>query len=115
MGFGNIKNRRFGSPGVEKASDKVAVSGKDVARVAQENQEAILYQASGKYARQQVLAVFEMIGGTDRMAEWAENNLDDYYTKIFTKTITKEVEQKNIDTVDDWLLEAIEADYEVVE
>lgn len=46
----------------------------------------------GKYARQKVLGVFEMIGGEEAMAEWADRNKSDFYTKLFPKIIGKEVE-----------------------
>ena len=51
----------------------------------------IMTQTS-KYGRLAALAVFEMIGGTRALAEWAQRNPTDFYTKIFTKTISKEVE-----------------------
>lgn len=47
---------------------------------------------AGRYARETVLVAFEMIGGVDRMAAWAEDNPGEFYTKLFTKVITREVE-----------------------
>lgn len=47
---------------------------------------------AGRYARECVLVAFEMIGGVERMAAWAEKNPGEFYTKLFTKTITREVE-----------------------
>lgn len=48
--------------------------------------------SAGRYAREAVLTTFEMIGGVERMAEWADENPKDFYTKLFAKTITREVE-----------------------
>lgn len=47
---------------------------------------------TGKYARMAVLTAFEMIGGTKALAEWAEENPEKFYTQLFGKTITKDVE-----------------------
>jgi hypothetical protein len=53
-----------------------------------------LYSGMGRHAGAVVLTVFEQIGGSDRMAEWAEENTGEFYTKIFTKIISapKQVE-----------------------
>jgi hypothetical protein len=50
--------------------------------------EAALYANVGRYAGSVVLSVFEEIGGTDAMADWAEENPGEFYTKMFTKVIT---------------------------
>lgn len=47
---------------------------------------------AGRYAREIVLITFEMIGGVDAMAHWARANPTEFYTRIFTKTITRETE-----------------------
>lgn len=44
--------------------------------------------AAGR-ARQQAEAVFEMIGGTERMADWADKNPGEFYTKVWPKLIEK--------------------------
>lgn len=62
----------------------------------------ILVNAS-KYARQATLAVFEMLGGTHAMAEWARENPTDFYTKLFPKTIQKDVEVGTRDDVEGML------------
>lgn len=49
-------------------------------------------QNAGKYARLSVLTAFEMIGGTPALAAWAEENPGEFYTKLFTRTIGKDVE-----------------------
>lgn len=55
---------------------------------------------AGRFAREAVLSVFEQIGGVEAMAEWAANNPDDFYTKVFTKTITREIEQHDERDID---------------
>ena len=65
--------------------------------------------SAGKYARNIVLSVFEQIGGQNAMADWAREFPGEFYTKLFSKTITREVEEKKTDSVED-LLEAIDAD-----
>jgi len=46
-----------------------------------------LYANVGRYAGAAVMTVFEQIGGTTRMAEWAEENPTDFYKSVFTKLI----------------------------
>lgn len=74
--------------------------------------------SAGKYARNIVLGVFEQIGGQDAMAVWAQQNPTDFYTKMFAKTITREVEEKRVDTVEDLLdaidVEAVDVEFEDV-
>lgn len=45
----------------------------------------------GRYAGAVVLACFEQIGGLQRMAQWADQNPTDYYTKIFGKVVQRSV------------------------
>ena len=66
----------------------------------------IMINAS-KYARNAVLTAFEMIGGTEELANWGRDNKTDFYTKLFTKTIQKDVEIGTKDDVES-LLERIE-------
>lgn len=47
---------------------------------------------AGRYARESVLVAFEMIGGVQRLADWADRNPTEFYTRLFTKVITREVE-----------------------
>lgn len=72
-----------------------------------------LMVSAGKYARSVVLGVFEQIGGQDAMAEWASANPSEFYTKLFAKTITREVEERRVDSVED-LLDAVDAECTVV-
>ena len=58
---------------------------------------------AGRYARECVLLAFEMIGGVERMAEWATSHPTEFYTRLFTKVITKEVEITASQGVEDLL------------
>ena len=85
----------------------------------------IMVNAS-KYARAAVLTAFEMIGGTHALAEWARDNQSDFYTKVFGKTIQKDIEVGQRDDVEG-LLERlddeevmrdedfVDAEFEVIE
>ena len=44
--------------------------------------------------RDNVLEVFERIGGIFAMTKWAQENQDAFYTQIFTKIIPREVAGK---------------------
>lgn len=67
---------------------------------------------SGKYARNAVMLAFEMIGGTERLAEWANDNPGEFYTKLFSKTITRETDHNVNVGIEDALehLDALEAE-----
>lgn len=79
---------------------------------------------AGRYARECVLLAFEMIGGVERMAAWAEKNPDLFYTRLYTKVITREVEVTASEGIEDLLARldsralsaspAEEAEYEIV-
>lgn len=58
---------------------------------------------AGKRVRQSVMTVYHMLGGDQRMKEWAEKNLGEFYTKLYAKMMTKEVEHKVDDSVEDLL------------
>lgn len=59
---------------------------------------------AGRYARECVLIAFEMIGGVERMADWADKNPNEFFTKLYPKVITKEVEVHASEGVEDLLL-----------
>lgn len=59
---------------------------------------------AGRYARESVLLAFEMIGGVERMADWATKNPGEFYTKLFTKVVTREVEVSASESIEDLLL-----------
>lgn len=48
-----------------------------------------VYQHVGRTAGAMVLSCFEQIGGLPRMAQWADTNPTDFYTKLFPKMITR--------------------------
>lgn len=56
--------------------------------------DSALYANVGRYAGATVLTVFEQIGGVNRMAEWADENPGEFYTKMLGKVISspKEVQ-----------------------
>jgi hypothetical protein len=80
---------------------------------------------AGRYARECVLVAFEMIGGVDRMAAWADANPGEFFTKLYPKVITKEVELHASEGIESLLSRldeqernptpAEDADFEVVE
>lgn len=58
---------------------------------------------AGKYSRGAVVCAFEMMGGIEAFAQWATENETDFYTKMFTKVIGREVEHKSADGLEDML------------
>jgi len=58
---------------------------------------------AGRYSRAAVVMAFEMIGGIETFAQWAEENPDEFYTKMFGKMIGRETEQTSSDDVEDML------------
>jgi len=80
--------------------------GKDIRnfRGAVDSKGALVIPA-GKFARNAVLCVYEMLGGHERFAAWADENEEVFYTKMFSKTIGREVElpKKPDDDVEDIL------------
>lgn len=47
------------------------------------------YQHVGRYAGSVVLAVFQQMGGVDRMMKWADTNPTDFYTKLMPKIMSR--------------------------
>lgn len=93
-------------------------------RVTAVDEKGELMVNAGRYARRSVLTVYEMIGGDEAMAEWAEENPGEFYTKMFTKVVGKEVEHNASESVEALLErldeaeatgEVVDADYELVE
>lgn len=70
-----------------------------------------LYANIGRYAGAVVLTVFEQIGGVQRMAEWADENPEAFYTKSFAKIITapKQVEHTGVVRIED-AIKALDAE-----
>lgn len=54
------------------------------------------------------MTAFEMIGGVDRFADWADKNPGDFYTKLLPKVIAKPVEVSMSEGVET-LLERLDA------
>ena len=50
-------------------------------------------------ARKNVDVVFDMIGGNERLADWADKNPTEFFTKMYAKNIVKEVDTR-IETVE---------------
>jgi hypothetical protein len=71
-----------------------------------------IYQAVGKYARSAVLFAFEQNGGAEGLADWAGENKDEFYTKLFPKIIARESEVTHHRSVDQ-LMDVIDGEYEV--
>lgn len=71
-----------------------------------------IYQAVGKYARSAVLFAFEQNGGADGLSEWANENKDEFYTKLFPKIIARESEVTHHRSVDQ-LMDVIDGDYTI--
>lgn len=80
------------------------------------------YQHLGRYSGAVIAAVFERIGGVERMAAWADANPTDFYTKLFPKTVqrTASVDHSGTITIDDAISRVerggvIEAEFDEVE
>lgn len=58
---------------------------------------------AGRYARECVLLAFEMIGGVERMADWANENPDLFFTRLFPKVVTRELEVGTTQGIEDLL------------
>jgi len=71
-----------------------------------------IYKSVGKYARGAVLFAFEQMGGPPALTRWAEDNPDEFYTKLFPKIIARESEVTHHKTVDQ-LMDVIDGDYVV--
>ena len=71
-----------------------------------------IYQAVGKYARSAVLFAFEQMDGPQGLAKWAQDNKDEFYTKLFPKIIARESEVTHHRSVDQ-LMDVIDGDFEV--
>lgn len=88
---------------------------RDIARLPMISAEA--YQHVGRFAGALVLSCFEQIGGLDRMAQWADHNPTDFYTKLFPKVISRsqQVDVSGTLTIDDAINRLEQADYVEVE
>jgi len=76
--------------------------------------ESEIYQSVGRYARGAVLYAFQEIGGAPSLAEWAEDNKELFYTRLFPKIIARESEVTHHRTVDQ-LMDVLDAGLPEVE
>lgn len=107
MGFKRLKR-------AAKSQTKAPAPSPQLPAVPTSASDGAIMVSAGKYARNIVLGVFEQIGGQDAMALWATENQTDFYTKMFSKTITREtVEDTSKESLED-LLDVIDADCEEV-
>lgn len=60
---------------------------------------------SGRHLRNAIVTAFDMIGGVAALADWAQTNRTDFYTKLMPKVIPKEVLVDDRRSVDDLILE----------
>lgn len=70
--------------------------------------DAIVAAAGSRFARDTALAVCAMSGGAAGLFEWAHRNASneaDFWTKIFPKTIQKDIVVDDRRTVDDIIME----------
>lgn len=74
-----------------------------------------IYQHVGRFARGAIVYAFQRIGGADALATWAKDNQTDFYTKLFPRVVTREVEVHGAQRSVDELMGAIDGDYEVVQ
>lgn len=73
-----------------------------------------VFEHVGKYARQAVMYAFQQMGGEDGLTDWAKENKDEFYTKLFPKIIAKESEVTHKRDIDS-LMDVIDGEYEVEE
>lgn len=57
----------------------------------------------GRYHRQAVSLAFEMNGGIEWLADWAKNNPDLFFTRLYPRIIPREVEVQASEGVEDML------------
>lgn len=69
---------------------------------------------AGIYSRTAIIMAFELNGGIEKFAEWAEDNPSEFYTKLFGKLVGREVEAPKTDNVED-LLDVLDLESKVVQ
>jgi len=78
------------------------------------------YTTAAKFSRDAVLFVYQDIGGHEAFADWARENPDEFYTKMFGKTIQRDVQVEGTLSVEGLLEqldsgEIVEVDYSEVD
>lgn len=72
--------------------------------------EGELYGHVGRHAGMVVMTAFEMVGGVDRLADWADKNYGEFATKLLPKVIAKPHEHSiSVDSPDS-IIAKIEAE-----
>lgn len=84
-------------------------------RLPDTDSDGALYQHVGRYAGRMVLTAFDMIGGVDRLAAWADANPEKFYTSVFPKIIAKPVEHSVSEGVESLLERLDAADRDVID
>lgn len=59
--------------------------------------------ALGKFLQGEVAYAFERMGGGDRLADWADKNPGEFFTKLLPKLLPKQVEVTASDSIDERL------------
>lgn len=77
------------------------------------NSSGELVISAGRFSRGAVVVAFQMMGGIEKFAEWAEDNPSEFYTKMFGKTIGREPDQQKSGGVED-MLNVLDGDYDEV-
>jgi hypothetical protein len=80
------------APRPDRPTDGPVAKTIPVSRLPKTAPDGTIMTNAAKYSRNAVLTAFEMIGGTQALAEWAQDNKTDFYKTIFTKTIQRDVE-----------------------
>lgn len=114
------EGKRSNSYPVETRTD-LTIPPRDLSRLPMISAEQ--YQHVGRFAGALVLSCFEQIGGLPRMANWADQNPTDFYTKLFPKMISRsqQVDVSGTLTIDDAITRLerddmpVDADFEEVE
>jgi len=103
---------------VDSNSTDLAIPQRDVGKIPAISAEA--YQHVGRFSGALVLSCFEQIGGLNRMAQWADTNPTDFYTKLLPKIISRstQVDVSGSITIDEAISrlegETVEAEFEEI-
>ena len=103
---------------MDSNSTDLAIPQRDVGKIPAISAEA--YQHVGRFSGALVLSCFEQIGGLNRMAQWADTNPTDFYTKLLPKIISRstQVDVSGSITIDEAISrlegETVEAEFEEI-
>jgi len=79
------------------------------------NGDLMLSIGGKKWMNDAVKSAFEMIGGVKAFSVWAADNPTDFYTKMASKTMVKEVEREEVRDSVESIIDAIDTDGKVIE